>query len=346
MPRAATWTSQYRFEGPQNTPATPTLSADLRALCAASIHARTRVASSQFSTRAISVRARQVCRSWRLCSHYRLGHNSATRVAFDTSVARRKPGRSLRASAMAPGPEPDPRAGNATQKVILVFTKYPTPGFAKTRLIPALGPRGAAQVSARLTVRCVQTVAAFARESQARVYVYCAATPEQTKSGRDPVKDMRDFLTTECDADTDAVEIRNQCEGDLGDRLTHAFQSTFEEHPHCCAVVVGTDIPEVAVPTLRSAFDALDTKDVVVGPAEDGGYYLLGTRAFSPAVFERIQWSTSTVLSETIQRTSDAGLTHNLLKTMRDIDVPEDLPYLRENFADFRAILDAPAENV
>jgi rSAM/selenodomain-associated transferase 1 len=106
--------------------------------------------------------------------------------------------------------------------------------------------------------------------------------------------------------------------------MAAAFSRAFERGARRVAII-GTDTPAVSRATVGEALDALDGADVVVGPAEDGGYYLLALREPQHQLFEGVAWSTSTVLAETLGRARDQGLRVHQLPRLRDIDTPEDL---------------------
>jgi uncharacterized protein len=228
--------------------------------------------------------------------------------------------------AMSEAAEDDTRPSD----VVLVFTKYPAPGFAKTRLIPALGAEGAAQVSRVLTARAARTVRDYAAVAGVSV-VFCVATPALDPTMEDGV------AATAISPDVAAwLQIRKQERvvaqrgTDLGERLTRAFRDAFV---HSLAqsprrvVVIGTDILGLSPQVLERAFSALSLADVVVGPAVDGGYYLLGMNAFYPQLFQNITWSTASVFAETIRQVELLQLACTTLDVLRDIDTPADLPY-------------------
>ena len=178
-----------------------------------------------------------------------------------------------------------------------IFTRYPTPGAAKTRLIPALGAAGAATLHRRLTERTVAVA-------------HAAAIPfELWVTGGDPVA-FRAWLGD--------VTVRDQIEGGLGTRLLAAA-------PPYPVIFIGTDAPDLSAIHLRSAADAVEAGRCVIGTAEDGGYWLLGLPAPVPRVFEEIAWSTATVAAETLARLSDAGHDPVRLPVLSDLDVPADL---------------------
>ena len=190
----------------------------------------------------------------------------------------------------------------------VVFTKYPIPGHSKTRLIPALGPEGAALLHREMSERTVEWLRGFGRERA------CEVEARITGAGR---RDARRWLGK-------GLAIRPQGWGDLGRRLSRAFQEAFAEG---CArvVIIGTDCPRLASETLEKAFDALESSDLVIGPAFDGGYYLIGLRRPAPFLFQDIEWGSETVFDETMKRARRRGLEATVLEELDDLDRPEDL---------------------
>ena len=189
-----------------------------------------------------------------------------------------------------------------------VLAKAPIAGFAKTRLIPALGEAGAATLQARLTERAVATAIA---------------------AGTGPVTlwaapDARHPAFAELGARFGA-SLACQAEGDLGARMLAALAAA-----NGPALVIGTDCPVLTAEHLRAAADVLrNGTDVAVIPAEDGGYTLIGTRAPHPALFADMRWSSAGVMDETRRRLTQVGLTWREPATLWDVDVPEDLARLR-----------------
>jgi rSAM/selenodomain-associated transferase 1 len=111
---------------------------------------------------------------------------------------------------------------------------------------------------------------------------------------------------------------------DLGERLARAFDDLLVA-PGDRAVILGADCPALDSDTLREAFAALAKHDAVLGPARDGGYYLIGLRRRSPDLFRDIEWSTARVLDQTVARAAQAGVTVQRLAALDDLDTPEDL---------------------
>jgi rSAM/selenodomain-associated transferase 1 len=124
------------------------------------------------------------------------------------------------------------------------------------------------------------------------------------------------------------LKLLPQSPGDLGSRLEAAFEAAFQQADR--VVVVGTDAPGVDAEVVDEAFRSLKTVDLVLGPASDGGYYLLGLRDPAPELFREIPWSTGEVLEETLSRAKTAGLRWALLPVLRDLDTSKDWEEMRE----------------
>jgi rSAM/selenodomain-associated transferase 1 len=179
---------------------------------------------------------------------------------------------------------------------VALFTRWPEAGKAKTRLIPALGPHGAADLHRRLTERTVATVRA-------------ACLPLEIRStGADPAA-FRDWLGI--------ADVVDQGAGDLGARLARAAAQL-------PVLLLGADVPGLLPHHLIDAAGALAQQPAVIGPAADGGYWLLGLAVPQPAVFDDIAWGTGSVLATTLARLP-AGTPH--LATLSDLDTPDDLAH-------------------
>lgn len=197
---------------------------------------------------------------------------------------------------------------------VIVFTRIPRAGRVKTRLIPALGPQGAAALHARLAERVLTALAPLRDRRRTQV--------EVRLDGGDPGEGAR-WLGP-------AWTLAAQGPGDLGARMARAFQDAFAAGA-ARAVLVGTDAPGVDAPFVEGALARLDDADVVLGPAEDGGYTLVGLRRPHPGLFEAVPWGTERVLAETRTRASGLGLSARLLPALPDVDRPEDLRHLPED---------------
>jgi rSAM/selenodomain-associated transferase 1 len=192
---------------------------------------------------------------------------------------------------------------------IAVLAKAPVPGFAKTRLAPALGAEGAAKMQARLTARAIDTAKA------------AAIGPVTLWAAPDDGHPSFQLLATIV-----GTALARQPDGDLGDRMLAAMDAA--EGP---ALVIGTDCPALTAHHLRIAADVLrGGVDVVVFPAEDGGYGLIGSRKPQPALFAGMVWSNSSVMAATRRRLKRLGLSWREPVKLWDVDVPADLERLRE----------------
>jgi rSAM/selenodomain-associated transferase 1 len=195
---------------------------------------------------------------------------------------------------------------------LLVFTRAPRAGQAKTRLIPRLGEQGAADFHARLIDHCMHTVAGA---GLCPVELWCAP------SCRDPFfQHYRECY---------GVELYDQARGDLGMRMHTALDSALTRAGS--AVLIGTDIPSIGAADLDAAFQVLlQGADAVLGPARDGGYYLIGLKQAEWRLFEGISWGSSTVLQDTILRLGRLDMVWRCLRELADVDTPEDYQQLPE----------------
>ena len=195
----------------------------------------------------------------------------------------------------------------------MVFAKAPTPGRVKTRLIPILGESGAAELQRQLIERTLHTAVA---SGLGRPELWCTPGPE------DP------FLAA-C-AKRHGAGLRTQGEGDLGERMARALESALVAGAP--GLLIGCDCPALTPAYLREAAAALaGGNDAVLGPAEDGGYVLIGLARSPPAeLFEDIAWGTATVMQETRARLARANWRWRELALLWDVDRPEDLPRLHQ----------------
>lgn len=194
---------------------------------------------------------------------------------------------------------------------IIVFAKAPQPGFAKTRLIPALGAEGAALLARRMLQHTLREALAADIGT-----VELCAVPVVAEAAWQGVELPQ------------GIAISEQGEGDLGARLARASQRAFGGGE--TVLLVGTDCPQLTAMHLRVAASALNGCDAIIHRAHDGGYALLGLRRFDPLLFSEIPWSTVAVARLTLERIAALGWTVHEGEVLRDIDVPEDLEYLPE----------------
>ena len=196
---------------------------------------------------------------------------------------------------------------------LIVFTRFPEPGKTKTRLIPALGAKGAARLQRQMTEHILATAA--------KGSIRPGLTIEVRNEGGNTVL-MQEWLGSQ-------FSYRPQGLGDLGRRMTRAFEAAFRDSKKA-AVIVGSDIPGISADIIQQAFERLQENDLVLGPAHDGGYYLIGMKNIIPAatyarLFEGINWGTGEVFSQTIQIANTLGLSIVLLESLADVDCSEDL---------------------
>jgi rSAM/selenodomain-associated transferase 2/rSAM/selenodomain-associated transferase 1 len=208
-----------------------------------------------------------------------------------------------------------PRDGDdlAAPAAIAVLARAPQAGRAKTRLIPALGATGAARAQRRF---CLQTLHAAQAYGPAALTLWCA-----------PDDSQRFFRAVHRHA---AVTCRAQADGTLGERMLHAFAAHFQAGTSLPLLLIGTDCPVLAPAHLRQAARALVTHDVVLTPAEDGGYVLIGMRRMVAQAFDAIDWSTPAVLAQTRERLRIAGVSWHELEPLWDVDEPADWDRLQQ----------------
>lgn len=185
---------------------------------------------------------------------------------------------------------------------LILFAKNPVPGKVKTRLARDLGNQEAYDIYLRLVARTRQTALGLPTDR----FLYYS-----------------DFIDTTDQWPAAHFQKRLQRGADLGDRMRNAFEEVlgggFDR-----AVIIGTDCPAITPALLAEAFEKLQSGSLVVGPALDGGYYLLGMRGFFPTLFEHIDWSTEKVLDQTLQRAGALNLIPAFLPALSDIDTIED----------------------
>lgn len=193
------------------------------------------------------------------------------------------------------------------QSRLLVFARVPLLGRVKSRLAASIGNEAALETYRELLAITREAVVA----SGVPVTVWLAETAGPIPTAAE----TREWP---------ALAVQCQPVGDLGERMAAAFYHAFAEGAGR-VVIIGTDCPGLRAAHLTHAFAALAEHDVVLGPATDGGYYLLGLRAPCPALFENKQWSTPTVLAETVAEARRLGLRVTLLAELRDVDDAADL---------------------
>ena len=182
---------------------------------------------------------------------------------------------------------------------IIIFVKAPRAGFVKTRLAAAIGNEAACNAYRQLTETLLANLAPLP-------HAELRFTPNDAENEITP------WLSV-------AWTARRQGEGDLGERLHRAFIEA-----NGPAIIIGSDCPQVDLSDFRISAKALQTHDAVIGPATDGGYWLIGLNAPCPALFKEIEWSTGGVLQSTLAKADEAGLSVQLLRELADVDTGVD----------------------
>ena len=205
---------------------------------------------------------------------------------------------------------------------LMVFAKNPVPNQVKTRLIPTLSPEQAAALYTAFLTDWCETLAKFAN-----VDLVIAYTPVEAQS------DLQTLIG-------DDVIYIPQIGADLGERLTSATQWAAEQG-YTKILFVGSDSPTLPISYISQSLTLLDSRDTVIGPSIDGGYYLIGFSAAAltttvPHVFEEIAWSTAEVFQQTVTRIREAEVTLGLLPLWYDIDTAENLAFLHAHISAMR----------
>lgn len=186
---------------------------------------------------------------------------------------------------------------------LIVFVKNPEKGKVKTRLARTVGDDAALKWYLHMLNHTRETTL----QVEAHRYLFYSQ-----------------FVDEQDDWPAEAFDKRVQIAGELGEKMKHAFRKAFAEG-HGKVVIVGSDCLDLRKHHLEEAVAALDQKDFVIGPAEDGGYYLLGMRKFQPQVFDGKTWSTESVLPDTLADIKEMNAEVHLLQTLSDVDFEEDL---------------------
>ena len=201
---------------------------------------------------------------------------------------------------------------------LIIFTRYPEAGKTKTRLIPALGEQGAADLQRRMTEHLISRIDNLAASRSLNLEI-------RYEGGNETL--MRSWLG-------DKFAYHPQPPGDLGHRMCTVFDEAFSNDVEKM-IIIGTDIPGISADIITEALDQLDRHDLVFGPARDGGYYLISVQRncwpkVNPILFENIAWGTEAVLSQTLLIAEKIGLSHMLLEILDDVDRPDDLDVWRQ----------------
>jgi len=188
-----------------------------------------------------------------------------------------------------------------------LLAKYPETGKVKTRLARQIGKEGAAGIYRVIAERIFRNTSPDKDSDFGRMLFYS------------PPGDKGRFESW-----VPCVELLPQRGRDVGEIMANALKDLFDRGASS-AVITGVDIPDLNRTIISDAFLELEHADVVIGPAEDGGYYLIGMKAEYPAIFQGISWSTGDVFDETVRTIKRMGLSYSTVKTLSDVDRIEDI---------------------
>jgi len=206
---------------------------------------------------------------------------------------------------------------NTSRNALIIFSKYPEPGRVKTRLAETIGDRKACDLYATFLEDLVQT---HANQSYDLIMSYA---PHSAETSFESLKLFESYET----------KFELQHGKTLGERMQHVFKKCLKEYEKI--IIIGSDLPDLEVETIKEAFTWLSSVDVVLGPSVDGGYYLIGLKA-PHDIFKNIAWSTGAVWDEQMREIKHKSLTHAALKERFDVDTFEDLEKLRDTIRDRR----------
>lgn len=192
---------------------------------------------------------------------------------------------------------------------LIIFSKAPVPGFAKTRLAPALGDAGAARLAARMLDETLQQAIA---SGIGPVELCC--TPDMTHPAFISAHQRYGIILTE------------QGDGNLGSRMQRALERVLQSHQR--VLLMGTDAPQLDAFHLRQAAESLRTHAAVFTPVSDGGYVLLGFSHKLPSLLDGILWGSNQVMQQTRKRLADLRITFAEMPALNDVDLPEDLVHV------------------
>jgi hypothetical protein len=212
-------------------------------------------------------------------------------------------------------PQPSPLTSHPA--ALVVFAKAPVPGQVKTRLCPPLTPDEAATLHGSFVLDTLERTKAAAAQFKLPFDRYLACAPSST------------HVFFKIMEERHGIKLIDQAGDDLGERMAQAFENLFTKgYKH--TLIIGTDVPSLPLEEYQQALTLLDSHDLVLGPALDGGYYLIGLNRPIPDLFVGIPWSTEQVLKLTQERARGLGLKSALLAPWRDVDTIDDLQALVE----------------
>jgi rSAM/selenodomain-associated transferase 1 len=200
---------------------------------------------------------------------------------------------------------------------LVIFAKAPVPGQVKTRLCPPLTSDEAATLHGSFVIDTLERTRTAVMTFRLPLDRYMACAPSST---------LTFFKIME---ERHAVRLLDQVGEDLGDRMHHVCETLFDRG-YGRVLIVGTDVPSLPLGYYRQALELLDQQDIAIGPALDGGYYLIGLKKPAREIFSDIRWSTDQVLTLTKEKAAGLGFRIGELPRWRDVDTVDDLHMLIE----------------
>lgn len=195
-----------------------------------------------------------------------------------------------------------------SRNLLIIFVKAPRPGEVKTRIAESIGAQAACDAYLALVEVLIGNLRTLSN-------VQVRYTPD------DALLEIPQWIQP-------TWTTAPQGQGGLGERLSKSFDDAFSSGADR-VVIIGSDCPDITQMDIESAWAALENHDVVLGPAEDGGYWLIGLRAPQPVLFKKIAWSSDTVFEETLSRAVANDLAVHVLRKLSDIDTIENLRRLQ-----------------
>lgn len=200
------------------------------------------------------------------------------------------------------------------KKSLIIFTRYPEIGKTKTRLIPAIGAEKACNLQRLMTENTLKKAKKLKEEFNTEISIYFHGGSLDL---------MKEWLGND-------YNYYSQKGEDLGLKMYNAFENIIGkiiDKNYIKAVLIGTDCPDLDENILNNAFNQLNNHDLVIGKAEDGGYYLIGLNKLNKQLFTNINWGTDSVFATTVAIASKLNYSIYQLPVLRDLDRPEDLEY-------------------
>jgi rSAM/selenodomain-associated transferase 1 len=209
------------------------------------------------------------------------------------------------------------------KKRLIIFTRYPVPGKTKTRLIPALGEQGAADLHSRMAEYTLLNLLTLGCDQSLEIGIYYSGGDRTLmQNWLDPI--ISSFSENHSHSRINLIFYHAQMGEDLGKRMQGAFENGFKNKIEKI-IIIGTDCPDLSPHLIEETFWALNSQDVVLGPARDGGYYLIGLSQSFPMLFNDIDWGSDRVLAQTKKIIEQEQLSVYDLPVLTDVDRPDDL---------------------